>query len=71
MAGNYYVENVLAKLAFDRTEVTVIGTNGHLMHGELIAWSDDCIVLNVDGQQQIVFTRNISTIIPERPVMLK
>lgn len=68
---DYYVPNPMAKLAFDRTEVEIIVVNGFHIRGEIIAWSDDCIVLSVEGKQQIVFTQNVSTIIPSKPVELK
>lgn len=64
----FYVPNPLKSLAMNRTGVKVIVTNGYQMHGEVIAWSDDCIVLSVDGRQQIVYIQNISTIIPDGAV---
>ena len=54
----------------ERRNVTMFLMNGFQMRGFITGFDAFTVVLNSDGQQQIIYKHAISTIVPERPLPL-
>lgn len=61
---------VLAKLQEERQVLTVFTTNGFQMKGRITAFDQFVIVVEIRGEQQIVYKHAVSTIAPSRLVDL-
>lgn len=55
----------------ERVEVTVFLTNGYQIKGVIRGYDNYVIMIETDGNQQVVFKHAVSTIRPMRPVQLK
>ena len=55
----------------DRLNVTVFLMNGFQMRGIITGYDPFVVVLDTDGQQQVIYKHAISTIVPIRPVELR
>lgn len=44
--------------------VKVFTCNGYQMTGQIMGWDQECLILEVNGNQQLVMRRAISTIVP-------
>jgi len=53
-----------------RTPLTVFLVNGFQMRGAVTAFDSYCVVLDVEGKQQLIYKHAISTIIPVRAIDL-
>ncbi len=54
----------------DRDPVTMFLVNGVMLQGEVAAFDLFCLLLNRDGQSQLVYKHAISTVQPSNPVDL-
>ena len=59
--------NILRK---ERTEVTIILTNGYQQKGVIKGYDNFVVMLDSDGKQMMIYKHAISTIVPQRPVSL-
>lgn len=55
----------------ERVEVTVFLTNGYQIKGVIRGYDSFVIMIETDGNQQVVYKHAVSTIRPSRPVQLK
>lgn len=61
---------ILTKLRRERQVVTVFITNGFQMKGRITAFDQFTLVLDVKGEQQILYKHAVSTIVPDSPLDL-
>ena len=59
----------LNTLRKDRTEVTIILTNGYQQKGIIKGYDNFVVMLDSDGKQMMIYKHAISTIVPARPVI--
>ncbi len=59
--------NILRK---ERSEVTIILTNGYQQKGVIKGYDNFVLMLDSDGKQMMIYKHAISTIVPQRPVPL-
>ncbi|KGX90942.1 RNA-binding protein Hfq [Pontibacillus halophilus JSM 076056 = DSM 19796] len=65
------IQNVfLEELKKNQTNVTVFTTNGVQLRGTIQNFDKFCVVLSVNGKQQLLFKHAISTISPQTPVQI-
>ncbi len=57
--------NILRK---ERSEVTIILTNGYQQKGVIKGYDNYVVMLDSDSKQMMIFKHAISTIVPLRPV---
>lgn len=62
---------ILRRLKMERQVVTIIITNGYQMKGRIVAYDRYLLVLEIRGEQQIIYKHAISTITPAKPVDLE
>ncbi len=62
---------LLNTLRKERTEVTIILTNGYQQKGVIKGYDTYVVMLDSDGKQMMIFKHAISTIIPARPVIFQ
>ncbi len=55
----------------DHVEVTVFLTNGYQIKGVIRSFDNYVIMIESEGNQQVVFKHAVSTIRPSKPVSLK
>lgn len=60
----------LTQLRRERRPVTVFLMNGFQMRGQITGFDAFVVVLMSDGKQQIIYKHAVSTIVPDRPVIL-
>ena len=63
-------DKLLDKLREERQVVTVFVTNGFQMKGRITGFDQYTIVLEIRGEQQIVYKHAVSTIAPSQPIDL-
>ena len=54
----------------EEDQVTMFLVNGVMLQGEVAAYDLFCLLLNRDGQSQLVYKHAISTIMPSQPISL-
>ena len=59
----------LNTLRKERTEVTIILTNGYQQKGVIKGYDNFVIMLESDNKQMMIYKSAISTIVPVRPVI--
>lgn len=59
----------LNTLRKERTEVTIILTNGYQQKGIIKGYDNFVVMLDSDGKQMMIYKHAISTIVPARPVI--
>ena len=59
--------NILRK---ERSEVTIILTNGYQQKGVIKGYDNYVVMRDSDGKQMMIFKHAISTIVPFRPVAM-
>ena len=59
----------LNTLRKERSEVTIILTNGYQQKGVIKGYDNYVVMLDSDGKQMMIFKHAISTIVPARPVI--
>lgn len=55
----------------EHIEVTVFLTNGYQIKGVIKGYDNFVIMIETDGNQQVVYKHAVSTIRPSRPVNIK
>ena len=55
----------------DRLTVTMFLMNGFQLHGTVKGFDGFTVVLDSEGQQQLIYKHAISTIVPPRPLTLE
>lgn len=61
----------LNQIRKDKIPVTVVVVNGYQLKGALIKGFDNFVILSeIDGKQTMIYKHAISSIIPEKPVVL-
>lgn len=68
--GKLLQEIFLNAVKRDRDPVTMFLVNGVMLQGEVAAFDLFCLLLNRDGQSQLVYKHAISTVQPSNPVDL-
>lgn len=68
--NNNFQDRILSKLQQERQAVTVFVTNGFQMKGRITGFDRRTIMLEIRGEQQLVFKHAISTIQLGTPVDL-
>lgn len=68
---NNLQEILLTKLTRERRPVTLFLMNGFQMFGQVVGFDHFMVILVSEGKQQAIYKHAISTIVPERPVMLE
>lgn len=63
-------ENLLNQMRKDKTMVTVFLTNGFQLKGLIRGFDNFIVLVETDDKQQIIYKHAISTIIPEKTIML-
>jgi len=63
-------EKLLNQLRKDKTVVTVFLTNGFQLKGLIRGFDNFIVLVETDEKQQIIYKHAISTIIPEKNIML-
>jgi host factor-I protein len=63
-------DSFLNQLRKDRSTVTMFLMNGFQLHGIVKAFDGFTVVLDSDGKQQLIYTHDISTVVPPKPVDL-
>lgn len=63
-------EILLSKLMREQQPVTLFLMNGFQLHGQVTGFDNFMVILTAEGKQQAIYKHAISTIMPERPVML-
>lgn len=61
-------DDLLNEIVNEKVPTTVFLLNGFQISGMIAGHDDAVVVMDVDGKQQIVYKRTISTIIPIRPL---
>lgn len=61
-------DDLLNEIVNEKVPTTVSLLNGFQISGMIAGHDDAVVVMDVDGKQQIVYKRTISTIIPIRPL---
>ena len=67
---NNLQESFLTQLRRERRPVTVFLMNGFQMRGQVSGFDAFVVVLMSEGKQQIIYKHAISTIVPDRPILL-
>lgn len=60
----------LLRIQTGHTNVTVFLVNGYQLRGLITGHDAFVVVLVTEGKQQVIYKHAISTIIPERPILL-
>jgi len=61
----------LTRAKKSRTHVTFFLMNGYQMRGHIVGHDAFVVILVTDGKQQIIYKHAISTIVPERALILE
>lgn len=64
-------DTFLTRVRQDRIPVTVFLVNGYQLRGHVSGFDPFIIVLMSDGKQQMIYKHAVSTIVPQRPIVLK
>ena len=69
--NNSIQDQFLTQARRDRLFLTVFLVNGFQMQGRVSAFDAFTVVLMSDGRQQMIYKHAISTMVPERPLVLR
>lgn len=67
---NNLQEIFLTQARRERRPVTMFLMNGFQMRGYITGFDAFTVILTSDGKQQVIYKHAISTIVPERPILL-
>jgi host factor-I protein len=63
-------DGFLAQARRDKLSVTIFLMNGYQLRGRVAGYDAFTVILMTEGRQQLIYKHAISTVIPERPVVL-
>lgn len=63
-------DGFLAQARREKLMVTVFLMNGYQLRGRVTGYDPFTVILVTEGRQQLIYKHAISTVIPERPVVL-
>jgi len=61
-------DNILNEVRKKKIEVTIFLINGYQLSGRVIGFDNFTVILNNEGEEQMVYKHAISTIIPKETI---